>query len=216
MELEWIKHEGGDCPVAPDTYVLIQFPDGDKTDSPMQAEQYRWHYINSISDIVAYAVVDKDGRPLPKAEPEKASVNPKQAVGLSKLPLHLASPLAIAYMTVGLANGAGKYGMGNYKGTEVILSIYLSATMRHLLAFLEGQECDPVEGVPHLAAVLANMAIILDARAAGTLIDDRPIQGGYLQELDMLTKIYQNLVKMHEGRNPRHYTQADNRAGAIT
>lgn len=155
-----------------------------------------WEKVNA--DMAA-------NRPKPVKAP---STNPKQGVGSQKLPLHLVSPLATAYMAVGLANGAGKYGAGNFKGTEVLLSIYLAATLRHLFAFMEGQEFDEVDGTPHLGAVMANMAIILDARAVGTLVDDRIIPGGYLKEIEKLTEIYQGLLKLHEGRDPFHYTRA--------
>lgn len=147
---------------------------------------------------------------IPKKLPETAStpsLNPKQGVGSQKLPLHLVSPLATSYMAVGLANGAGKYGAGNFKGTEVLLSIYLAATLRHLFAFMEGEEFDPVDGTPHLGAVMANMAIIVDARAVGTLVDDRIIAGGYLKEIEALTEIYQGLLELHKDRNPFHFTR---------
>lgn len=153
---------------------------------------------------------DKVNASMASSRPKQAQApgtNPKQGVGSQKLPLHLVSPLATAYMAVGLANGAGKYGAGNFKGTEVLLSIYLAATLRHLFAFMEGQEYDPDDGSPHLGAIMANMAIILDARAVGTLVDDRVIAGGYLEELKKLTEIYQSLLELHKDRDPFHYTR---------
>lgn len=156
---------------------------------------------------ITSSVINEDTSKKATEKPTKASLNPKQGVGSQKLPLHLVSPLATAYMAVGLANGAGKYGVANYKGTEVLLSIYLAATLRHLFAFMEGQEFDPDDGSPHLGAVMANMAIILDARAVGTLVDDRAIAGGYIEELKKLTAIYQNLLELHKDRKPFDYTR---------
>jgi hypothetical protein len=169
------------------------------------ADDLYWYHRDDPGDIMEYRAMVEET--VTEAAPVATGTNPKHNIGSSKLPLHLASPLAIAYMSVGLANGAGKYGIANYKATPVVLSIYLSATMRHLLALLEGEEFDPVDGSPHIGAILANMAIILDARAVGSLVDDRPIPGGYIQELDNLTKIYQGVVKLHEGKNPHHYTR---------
>lgn len=141
-------------------------------------------------------------------------INPKAQSGSSKLPLNLWSPLASAYGALGLANGE-KYGYGNYKATPVLMSIYLAATLRHLFAFMEGQECDPVEGTPHIAAILANMAIILEARSVGTIVDDRGIQGGYLQEIEKLTEIANKLKELHKDKEAYHYTIKDNKEDAI-
>ena len=66
-------------------------------------------------------------------------------------------------------------------------------------------------GGPNLGGVLANIAIILDARAAGTLIDDRQIQGGYLKEREALKAIVKQIQEVHAGKTPRHYTIADNK-----
>lgn len=221
----WIPNVSGECPVAEGTLIDVMYRDGViKYKVPAltgidgrDATSGFWVLEDEENDLIAWRPHQEETYALPlKTENVNTSdVNPKQSIGLSKLPLHLWSPLATAYGTLGLTNGREKYGQGNYKATDVILSIYIAATMRHLLAFLEGQECDPVDGVPHIAAILANMAIILDARAVGTLVDDRPIQGGYLKELDNLTKIYQAVVKLHEGKNPKHYTINDNPEGAI-
>lgn len=149
-----------------------------------------------------------------KKEIEKAGVNPKQSQGLAKMPLHYWSPLASAYGALGLTNGL-KYGLNNYKATPVIMSIYLSATLRHLYALMEGQEND-ADGCPHIAAILANMAIILESRAVGQMVDDRNMQGGYLKEIDKLTEISNKLQAIHKDKKPYHYTIKDNPEGSIT
>ena len=136
--------------------------------------------------------------------------NPKEAIGLTKLPLHLWPSLASAYGCIGLLNGAEKYGRGNYKATPVIASIYIAALKRHLSEWEEGVEYDG-DGVPHIAAILANCAILLEARSVGTLIDDRNIEGGYMREVNKLTAIAQSLVELHKDKNPRHYTIKDNK-----
>lgn len=135
--------------------------------------------------------------------------NPKRQYGMRSIPLNLWSPLASAYGAVGLYNGSLKYGQGNYKATPVEASIYIAAMLRHAVAWAEGQEYDPADGVPNLAGVLANVAIILDARANGTLIDDRQIPSGYLDEIEKLKDIVVSLQKLHEGKTPRHYTIAN-------
>ena len=184
-----------------------------------------WHRDNVVNDIVAYRLSEcrsahcecspgecSGGRVDKRAEAAvelKAvpNVNPKEAIGSTKIPMHLASPLATAYMALGLANGAMKYGTANFKATPVLASIYLDGAKRHINAWLEGEEYDPDDGVPNLAGGLANLAIIIEARANGTLIDDRPIGDGWIKERDHLTEIYRNLKKLHEGKNPHHFTR---------
>lgn len=153
---------------------------------------------------------------LPKTEDTKyndgviGDTNPKRQFGLASIPLHLWSPLASAYGSLGLYNGSLKYGRNNFKATPVEASIYIAAAMRHLNAWAEGEEYDPADGVPNLGGVLANIAILLEARAAGTLVDDRQMGTGYLKEREHLKEIMKNVTEIHKDKNPRHYTIADN------
>jgi hypothetical protein len=50
----------------------------------------------------------------------------------------------------------------------------LDAAMRHLLLALDGVERDHESAESHVAHALARLAILLDAQAFGTLVDDRP------------------------------------------
>jgi len=132
--------------------------------------------------------------------------NPKKQYGVQSVPLNMWSPLASAYGALGLYNGSLKYGKANFANTPVEASIYIAAAMRHLLAWACGQEDDPADGVPNLGGVLANVAILLEARAAGMLIDDRLRMSGYLKELDMLKAKVKALNELHAGKTPKHYT----------
>lgn len=136
---------------------------------------------------------------------EAASVNPKAAFGLSNIPVEMFSPIAIAYGAMSKYNGALKYGKSNFIGTEVVLSIYLAALQRHLAAFIAGEENDPADGCPHLGAILANVDIILCARAAGTLIDDRSMLKGYREEMEKLKPLVASLQGLHKDKNPKHF-----------
>jgi hypothetical protein len=115
--------------------------------------------------------------------------NPKTLHGQSSIPLSLFSSLGTAYGSLGKLNGKLKYGLSNFVATPVVASIYVDAIRRHLDKWMAGQENDSVDGVPHFAAILANVDILLCARAAGTLEDDRPLIKGYLEEMDKLTPI---------------------------
>jgi hypothetical protein len=85
------------------------------------------------------------------------------------------------------------------------MSIYLAAIKRHVDGILAGEEYDPADGVPHFGAILANVDVLLCARAAGTLIDDRALIKGYREEIDKLLPIVESLQKLHADKNPEHH-----------
>ena len=136
--------------------------------------------------------------------------NPKDAIGSDKLPLHLWPATATALGSIAMLNGALKYGRSNFRAMGVRSSIYYDAARRHLDAWFEGEELDRDDGVPHLGAALACIAIIVDARAAGKLTDDRMTTGGYRKFMDELTPHVKRLKTLHAARSPKHYTLADN------
>ncbi len=145
-----------------------------------------------------------------RLDPTQKQTNPKDIVGSDKLPLHLWPVTATAMGCIGFLNGLLKYGRANFRAVGIRASIYKDAANRHIEAWFEGEECDPDDGVPHLAAALACLAIIVDAEAAGKLNDDRQVKGGFRSLFDRLTPHVARLKALHAGRNPHHFTIADN------
>lgn len=146
-----------------------------------------------------------------EASTEKPT-NPKDAIGCTKLPLHLWPTTATAMGSVALLEGALKYGRTNWREAGVRASIYVDACKRHLDAWFEGEDVAPDSGVPHLANALACLAIIVDAQAAGKLNDDRAYNGaGYRRLVDELTSHVERLKALHAGKTPKHYDIADSR-----
>lgn len=136
--------------------------------------------------------------------------NPKDLIGSSKLPMHLWPNTATVYGVLGLLDGALKYGRSNWRAAGVRASIYYDAARRHLDAWFEGEEYAPDSGLPHLAHALACIAILIDARAAGKLVDDRMFEGGYLDLVREMTPHVERLKALHADRPaPHHYTIAD-------
>jgi hypothetical protein len=105
---------------------------------------------------------------------------------------------------IALLNGALKYGRSNWRHTGVRSSVYVDACQRHLAAWFEGEEADE-EGVPHLSAALACLAIIVDCQAAGKLRDDRQFPGGHRKLIDSLTPHVKRLRELHSDKSPKHY-----------
>jgi hypothetical protein len=134
--------------------------------------------------------------------------NPKDVIGSGKVPLHLWPTTATAAGSIALLNGALKYGRSNWRAIGVRASIYVDACQRHLMAWFEGNECDE-EGVPHLSAALACLAILVDCQAAGKLRDDRQFPGGHAEFMDEMTKKVAHLKALHESKSPKHYTIKD-------
>jgi len=135
--------------------------------------------------------------------------NPKDSIGSQKIPMHLWPETATILGALGLLDGALKYGRSNFRAAPVRASIYYDAAKRHLNGWFEGRPCDPDSGLPDLAHALACLAILVDAEAAGTLIDDRMIAGGYHKLLAAVTPHVKRLQELHKDKNPEHYTIAD-------
>lgn len=103
--------------------------------------------------------------------------DPKGSVGALKIPLHLVPPSAIHGLAEALADGAKKYGPYNWRESKVSAMTYVSALKRHVDAWLDGENFAHDSLVHHLKHAAASIAIMLDAEACGTLIDDRPPLG---------------------------------------
>jgi hypothetical protein len=143
-------------------------------------------------------------------DPTAKPSNPKDLIGSDKLPLHLWPATATAIGSLGCLDGMLKYGRTNWRSAGVRASIYVDALQRHLNAwFDEGEETDPDSGLDHWSHILACAAIIVDARAAGKLTDDRCIRGGYRKTIEDLTPHVKRLKKQHASKKPKHYTIAD-------
>lgn len=138
-----------------------------------------------------------------------ASANPKDAAGRAKVPLWLLSPVAKAAWALAQFAGLKKYGAWNWRGTEVLASVYLSAAMRHLDAYLSGETHDPEDGTHHLGNVMACCAILLDAAACGKLIDDRPPFASHRPAYDAAKANVARLDAQYADRDPKHWTIAD-------
>jgi hypothetical protein len=147
--------------------------------------------------------------PLAPASGTTKDTNPKDAIGDKKVPLWLCSPLAKAHWAVAQFVGMVKYGAWNWRSAGIRSSIYLSAMERHLDAYKSGEEVDPVDGTSHLGHIMACAAILIDAKAAGKLNDDRPpsvsLRSAYADVEKQMVKARENYGSM----NPRHFTIAD-------
>lgn len=137
--------------------------------------------------------------------------NPKDAIGDTKAPLWLLSSIAKIHWAMGQFAGLTKYGAWNWRAAGVRTSVYLSAIERHLEGYKGGEEYDPVDGTHHLGNIMACCAILLDAREAKMLTDDRPPKLDHRPTLSWAEKLMAKLKVQYADKHPRHYTIEDSK-----
>ena len=106
------------------------------------------------------------------------NTNPKKRYGSAKPSTWDIPPVAIFKLGQAMAEGAAKYGRFNWRDNKVDSSTYYNAMMRHLLLWGSGEDYDPLTGVSHLAYIMANCCVLIDAEAHLMLHDDRRDDGG--------------------------------------
>jgi len=131
--------------------------------------------------------------------------NPKSALGVKKVPLHLVPPSAAHYLATAFADGAAKYGPYNWREKDVSAAVYIAAMKRHIDDWWDGEDLSEDAKVEHLAHAMACAAIILDAASIGKLVDDRPAKGAasrlqkeYAQKTEKLVTVTELLQQATE------------------
>ena len=124
--------------------------------------------IDSLISDLATAAVDT-----PVAEIELVA---KEVVGIkhdySKPDFSLLSPIAISYLVAVLDFGAKKYAAHNWrKGLDQTRLI--AAALRHLMAYLGGQDTDSETGLPHMAHVMCCAMFSLELAHTHEHLDSR-------------------------------------------
>lgn len=112
--------------------------------------------------------------------------NPKDALGIKKVPMSTVSGPVLAELGVAMLEGALKYGRHNYRVIGVRASVYYDAVSRHTQAWWEGEDLDPVSGVSHITKAIASLVVLRDAMIQGNWVDDRPPPSppGWLESLN--------------------------------
>lgn len=156
------------------------------------------HAIAYGSDPLAYS-----------AKGATKETNPKDAIGDTKVPLRLLSPIAKIKWAMALFAGMLKYGAFNYIIAGARASIYISAMDRHMDAYKAGEDYDPTDGTDHLGNIMACCGILIDAREAKHLVDDRGPSLSHRAAVAEAEELMAKLKTQYADRNPRHYTIED-------
>lgn len=89
-----------------------------------------------------------------------------------KPPLELLSTSALNELGRVLGYGAEKYARNNWR-EGIVYSRLVSATMRHLLAFNDGEDLDPETGLSHVAHAMCSLMFLEELRRERPELDDR-------------------------------------------
>jgi hypothetical protein len=126
-------------------------------------------------------------------------MNPKDLVGAKKAPLRYVPAAVVIEASGPMEDGALKYGPFNWREKPVEMVTYLEAIQRHLLALLDGQDNAEDSGHSHIGHIIAGAGIIADAKANGTLIDNRFAKGPAADMLRERDKSAAPAVATHDG-----------------
>lgn len=112
--------------------------------------------------------------------------NPKDSVGIKKVPFSTIPAPVVAEVGLAMLEGALKYGRHNYRAVGVRSSVYYDAALRHLTSWWEGEDIDPDSGLSHITKAMACLVVLRDSMLIGNVNDDRPPphKDGWTDELN--------------------------------
>ncbi len=134
---------------------------------------------------------------------EVKDTNPKDAVGIKKVPQSTVSRAVMAEVALAMLEGARKYGRHNYRVAGVRASVYFDACDRHLDAWYEGEDIDPASGLSHIVKAIASLMVLRDCMINDMWEDDRPppLPDGWLEKLN---KIAGEIIEKYPNPLPPH------------
>ena len=104
----------------------------------------------------------------------KKDTNPKDSVGIKKVPLSVVPAQVLMETGLALFEGARKYGRSNYRVAGVRASVYYDACMRHMMSWWEGEDIDKDSGISHVTKAIGGLIVLRDAMLNDKWNDDRP------------------------------------------
>ena len=130
---------------------------------------------------------------------KRKDTNPKDAVGIRKPPMSTVPANVLQEIGVGMMEGARKYGRHNYRAAGIRASVYYDATLRHLMAWWEGEDIDPDSGMSHIAKALCSLVVLRDAQQNRMINDDRPppLSGSSEERREDLQQIVDHIFEAH-------------------
>ncbi len=103
--------------------------------------------------------------------------NPKDTVGSKKVSISKIPPAVLFEVANALLSGGLKYASYNWRAEGSRATVYYDAVMRHLMAWLEGEDIDPDSGLSHVTQAISGLIVLRDSMLQGNWVDDRPPAG---------------------------------------
>ena len=190
MSSKLLVRAEGEAKYSPTTLAIDELPKHDAWEnSPYAAVEYGLDPNHKEPDLEGIVSDIKNAC----SEDPKTKDNPKAALGLAKVPLHLVSPFGLAHEADAMRDGAEKYGAWNFREVPISAAVYIAACKRHLDLWAMGQERASDSGVHHLGHAKACLGLILDSQHNGNLVDDRP--KGREGEISLLEDLFKSLER---------------------
>ena len=103
-------------------------------------------------------------------------VDPKGVAAQGKPHMSTVPVAVLREIAQGMGEGADKYGFHNWRHTQggVYATVYYDAAMRHLLAWIAGEDVDPDSGINHVTKAITSLVVLRDATIHNQVADDRP------------------------------------------
>lgn len=139
---------------------------------------------------------------------EKKDSNPKDAVGIKKVPMSCVPAPVVMEMALGMMEGSRKYRRHNYRVAGVRASVYYDAAMRHLMDWWEGVDIDPSSGLSHVTKAMTALCVLRDAMMNNKWTDDRPPKFTNQQWIDDFNKKAAQIIEMYPDGLPP-YTEVE-------
>lgn len=134
--------------------------------------------------------------------------NPKAAVGVRKASLSVVPMDVVLEASLGMLEGAAKYGKANYLASGAKASVYFDGTQRHLNQWWLGEDVDLDSGLHHISKAISSLMVLRACMLAKKFTDDRPPRTGFcVQEVNEKAA---GILDKHADKNPKHYTIQDN------
>lgn len=89
-----------------------------------------------------------------------------------KPPMGLLSGIALRGLATVLGFGKGKYAAHNWRG-GIAWSRLIDACVRHLFAFIDGEDIDPESGLPHIDHLACDVMFLQEFYRTRKDLDDR-------------------------------------------
>lgn len=105
----------------------------------------------------------------------KENQEPQQAIKFDtdKPPVGLVPSSAMLEEAMVMGYGEKKYGRDNWRGGMAWMRL-IDASLRHILAFKEGEDFDPETKLHHLAHARCCLAFLIEYYTTHPELDDRP------------------------------------------